>query len=1300
MHSKFRILFISLVSLLSVSGIIYGISYFSDDEDAPPIQDDPMHNTTLLETPTSGLPSDYSAEKNVYYTAYKLNKEKYYVVSTTGSCVAKVAMINYEQKINNIKYINDTEAFSEAISTSSLKKIAVQRYITPNDFLFRDTSKVSNGIPQYNDNIVNLSKDKYLELYGNTPFGITNYILNEHTIINARITNDGENYILKFDVEPSLGGMKYQREVATMAGADNLPTFEAISVAMKINSAWQVLQIDATEKYKLPIMGGLNCTVKITDNFSYSQTALDIPERSVFAPYFGTDSGTIEDKKKTGLDYLTDAFNPYISAGKKLLLQLSISDISVVAEVDLTSKNFNIEINKEVLLKYSNQNLYFILGEVELLVKKEEIEGLMDFYFSGTDLAEIDFSKLLESDLILGLLETMEEEITDDFAIINLSYKKIQAMIKIAINDNIGSLSSMDILIDNNNVNICLLNEYDFISESANPTEVVNLVGYVESIKQLITNKKISIDCSLFVNIDNVPLNFKLNLSVDYTSGLIITGTLLIKYNTEEYLIKVIVLENVIYLSYSDDLNVKLQFNEIDDLIKKISYLFGNFLNIENLDSLTKKLAEFDFSTLVNMFKSFEMNENSAELLLDLGSFELGKVILNYDLEKGLSITGNSAKVLISKGIEINPVIPENYFIEYEELTAYLNGISSLLATNKYSVDFESTIKQTNNELLRFQGNLLIDISKGLDFELAINGFYNNLSFNIQVEKIDNLFYLHFTNLNIVLTYEELRTFLYEVFLEYNLDVSILDKLPEKLPSSLDISLEQIRSIQAKTIIDSLKFTQSGIYFSLDSSLLGLKFGEFMVSYLKDDFHNLRLSSPNTKICFARVEECNISPKPNEYLDKNDLDNILYCFNSLYQYLNEDEISLSFSGHIANNNYSGFLEIIKSGMNISYINLYLKYESTRVHEIYFQLLDNELFINYNNFKFRIKLTSIEDVIQNIVEVFDLDENILNLLNNGLTLVDFVNHLFAGSNQINLNDFISFITTYPDVIKIGLNLSSIFKKESVYVLNYFLDQDVINLSINSLFTEDDKMKFDLDLQQNKDKIMIKEVNLSEYFNFNSLSYLLNCFKKTADLHYFDMSGVISVYGININLKALVKINTDQTTSAHITMTIPYVPFVTKTKTVANIYYHNHSIYIKRELSVIGIDKGTYINTYSEKYFLENIVDILCLVVNFSDSITSSITSAVTDSNKDKEIIYENIIKDFSYQDYTLFIKISGESISNDPNINDFNINIDFENDLIKRIYGDFNFLGFLKLNLNAKLENIGNEFNIIFPEGFI
>ena len=182
---KKKLIFIFII--LAIIGIAVGVTAIinSQTHNKGPISAF-GYETTIKSKPTDGTTiSDYDSYDNLAIVAGLMADSNFHG-ETVGEVKAKVAFINYTQAVNNIRTVIDDRAFQEAVSTSSLKSVAIQKYfyLDEEKVLTRNPDRIDGSNTTWLDETPQIYSNKqYLDIYGWLPNQISSYILCKESIL-------------------------------------------------------------------------------------------------------------------------------------------------------------------------------------------------------------------------------------------------------------------------------------------------------------------------------------------------------------------------------------------------------------------------------------------------------------------------------------------------------------------------------------------------------------------------------------------------------------------------------------------------------------------------------------------------------------------------------------------------------------------------------------------------------------------------------------------------------------------------------------------------------------------------------------------------------------------------------------------------------------------------------------------------------------------------------------------------------------------------------------------------------------
>ncbi len=407
------------------------------------------------ELPESGTPEDFDALTSFKYVAQRLYTAPYFKGDTVGDVVADLGIMKYKQHVHNTRVVKNGDVFSEAISSSSAKSIAEQKYIEGDIIIYRPSVKVSGDNVTWSDSAFRLAKEDYFRQYGVIPLELAKHAIDEQTILSVRDNNaalqkstvndaqsDGDEtvdeggvaydvpqtlvkgddgyYSITFELDP-YESTKYSRnEMRTLAGADNNPVISYVAFTLVFDERFIPISVSTAERYdiEIPFLGAMSCSSTLTETFYDVGGDGELPYLDFFKSHMTDESGgEIPDAPKSPADYLANAFGAYMDGSKTLDLaaDIAIGDMALNGlkiSVDIAEMNVKAQLGN-LYIEYAGDRVYLTKGDIKgyitvdkfkTLLENETVSGLL----SSASLPDIDFDKLLGGDILGKLFENCE----------------------------------------------------------------------------------------------------------------------------------------------------------------------------------------------------------------------------------------------------------------------------------------------------------------------------------------------------------------------------------------------------------------------------------------------------------------------------------------------------------------------------------------------------------------------------------------------------------------------------------------------------------------------------------------------------------------------------------------------------------------------------------------------------------------------------------------------------------------------------------------------------------------------------
>lgn len=282
---KHRIIFFSIITACLVTSFI--ILYLNHStinkslkpEDLTISKDD---ENTIITNPTKSIDA-YTDNENLYIIAGKLKQTSHFTSVVKGNVTALGGV--YTQTVRNDKIKIDNEFYIQTKSTSSFVSVGKQTYIANENIVMRDATNVSKDA--WSNNFKQCTAEEYKQTYGVLPNALSNYALNDETIIDATKTKNEDGTItFTFKIDTEKGTKGYRINMYKLGGLSSLPKFNACTLKITVDANWQIKTIKSIDEYvinKGGLLSNLNCSSTLTETFEYPNKAtMQIPNKNLF----------------------------------------------------------------------------------------------------------------------------------------------------------------------------------------------------------------------------------------------------------------------------------------------------------------------------------------------------------------------------------------------------------------------------------------------------------------------------------------------------------------------------------------------------------------------------------------------------------------------------------------------------------------------------------------------------------------------------------------------------------------------------------------------------------------------------------------------------------------------------------------------------------------------------------------------------------------------------------------------------------------------------------------------------------
>lgn len=284
---KHKILIFSIISACLITSLIF--LYIRNDNntnlkpsDLEISNDD---ENSFITTPTKSI-NEYSDKENLYVIAGKLKQSTHFISTVKGKVSALGGI--YTQTVCNDKMKIDNEFYIQTKSTSSFVSVGKQTYIVGNDIVMRDADNVSND--KWSEDFTKTNPKDYKQTYGVLPTCLSNYILNDDTIMKTSHTLNADGTItFSFSIDPEKGTSGYKLNMYKFGDLSSLPIFKSCKLEITVDLNWQIKTINSKDSYTINkggLLNNLSCTSNLTETFSYpDKSTMKIPNKELFEKF-------------------------------------------------------------------------------------------------------------------------------------------------------------------------------------------------------------------------------------------------------------------------------------------------------------------------------------------------------------------------------------------------------------------------------------------------------------------------------------------------------------------------------------------------------------------------------------------------------------------------------------------------------------------------------------------------------------------------------------------------------------------------------------------------------------------------------------------------------------------------------------------------------------------------------------------------------------------------------------------------------------------------------------------------------
>ena len=1005
------------VILLSVGGV-FAYSLLSGDGGTSDVTnvDDPRlvnryDNKKSGDSVSSSDLSDESDLKEILYvTNGEFHRAKHVAGKASGDVKANVGAIPYNQTVVSRRVKNDEDIFFETTSLSAFVKTSEQRYTNSNSWLIRKGANPSESGADYSSSkVLVLSKEAYMDQYGQTSQDICNYVINDYSYVSGKFDGkEGELYSFTYVLNTEISCEKYKREVKYMSGSASYPVFNVSELTIRIDDNYKIHSMTVHDNYSISMIGmNLTCDSYLSEEYTYSDSYIEVEEKAYFEPYFGMTGGNVT-KEKGALDYLGEAFTPLLSkevVNAEIKTKVNDKPLDVYLSLDMKTFNTQVSINDAIDLKYVGNNVFVSTSEACFLVSKEELSALFELYDLSSLTGGIDVSSLLTNPMVSEIMSSMVVDKGDDYVTITIPLDIGDANINLnRKEDDSVTLKSIDGSIVYEGLDV----DFDIaLKEEAHkfrdiPTEVKefkNLASLASKVNDVVASQGIEGKIDFEKSIGNYLVSLKGNYQAEFKEQTLYRIDLEIGLNNDSLSILVEGTKEELYLYFDSSFVVKTTFEELSSFIASIVNKDGSQLEQDFLSNFINDLdVTFIIDILQEILNAIETGDDKITVNLDLIKYDLGTFVidLNYkdDLQLCLVDYGSITIKPVSSSLIISTC--ENY-VGIDQIKKVYSSIIDLMG-GEYVLDIESL------SYLDFDisGQIKVDASS-LNVEGQLVVKYHEYTINLSFAYIDYVAYVELNdNVKLMLSNDDIE--------------SLISRFsPSSENSGIDLSSLDLPIIE---ILKTLNLDEKGnLSLSIDTSFIGL-----------EDVFKISLSDSkvfiDSNIIHAqlRPEDVNITSREDtsKYVKIDDVNKLIDSVFNLIDHLEKGQLDFVVSTSII---YQELKYDIELNVSVNFKDK-LMFLVTTEFELNGIKLDIKLafdyynfFLDVNNAKFKLSYEAGIDLIELLGSEFGLDTSLV-------VSVLREKPLMRASESIDISSLIKSLSFAEEGMKLTLNLSEI------------------------------------------------------------------------------------------------------------------------------------------------------------------------------------------------------------------------------------------------------------------------------------
>ena len=881
------------------------------------------------------------------------------------------------------------------------------------------------------------------------------------------------------------------------------------------------------------------------------------------------------------------------SDGLDLSLDMNVNAMGVVVDV-------NISLVDDVI--------YLTIYDNVISLRLDEIESFITELLSKFDvvLSESDASLDVSVDTIFDIVSTLIINETS----INLDLSSLVEVIGIISLEFALGENDLDLIINSDlfdlNINVEELVEANIVTPVVTITkdDMLEIAEKASYIYKLINKESIGISLDgskVIINDEELLINGYINLVLvdgryDIDAELSLNGFGI--YAS----LNVKLVDNVIYLSVLNN-TFKLSIEDISNLIDEVMTRFD--LSVEQ----SSESLNLDLSTL-DLYISKDLLSVNLSELLDMSLLVSIAYSINeegFDSQIIVEADNLNVEVLVKLNkIDAYEIIVSDNVITYEDLLIILDNaeyVYNLIESGKIHIDINEVIVNINEQDIRLNGSfdVLFKDEFGLTGNIHFEGFGVGATLGLTFK--DDIIYLNISNQVIGINISNIEDFINDIITKLEPIIGSLEQEETETLNNDIVDLNELELIisSESIIVDLEKIIDLALNISI---YYGLSYGndiiESMGIIINGDY--------NDEIRFAGdidLSESDINEivTPSEYLDEEDILELLDYVTTVYGYKDQREFEIALGLSIYTNGelfmeidgsiYLNILENNEFDLRIkAIIDEYKNGEQKAWHQVDISVISlttlktidanatEAMMYGYygNNEEDPNAVLKIKSTFKGIT---DLIEKAIKLLN-----IDALGSLLTVSDDVfSIDNVLSYLTVSDSSLSIGLNGSTLFEsmkfEEQVFNISIIKDgNSLVGITGENIYVSYTNKKENTKLDNVSIMLVDTDMNVlvpsdtNNYYDISNISYLVEALYNNATQKEFRVSGDVTLTAIgfvNVDVPLDARVLVDENGMPEIFVTIDMSDlgigstflYEIATEKMIYIYYKDEYVYIHRD-----------------------------------------------------------------------------------------------------------------------------------------